>query len=93
MFPLRGDEFNRSLGQVIFPCTLAGMKVNIKTDIVDSDISPLIKKSEIKLSGINRPRTGYCNTIGKTSFIRRYCIYHLSLLKFVTFLRVQMHLI
>lgn len=41
MFRFDGDGVQPSLEQVIFPRTLAGKKVNIKTDIAESDTALL----------------------------------------------------
>ena len=36
----------------LFPCTLAGMKIKIKTGVNDSEIPLILNKSTIKLVGI-----------------------------------------
>ena len=54
----RGGEVKTSSEAITFPCTLAGKHIQIKSDIVDSDIPLLLskaamKQAQIKLSLIN----------------------------------------
>ena len=53
LFRFVGGETKRSPEQITFPCTLAGKKIKIKTNVIDSDISLLLGKSTMKLDGIN----------------------------------------
>ena len=44
MIRFGGGEIKKFLGQIIFPCNLAVKDIFIKTDIVDSNSPPLLRK-------------------------------------------------
>ena len=48
VFKFGGGERKTSKGQVKLPCELAGKKVSVQTDIVDSDIPLLLSKTAMK---------------------------------------------
>ena len=47
MFRFGRGEIKKCLGQIIFPCNLAGKDIFIKTDIVDSNIPLLLSKQSM----------------------------------------------
>ena len=52
VFSFGGERKKESFEKLILPCTIAGKKVMIQTDVVDSDIPLLLRKPDMKRFGL-----------------------------------------
>ena len=52
LFKFGGGEIKKSNETIIFPCEMAGKKVMMRTEVVDSDIPLLLSKQAMKTAKI-----------------------------------------